>query len=738
MDPQSARAHLSRGNDLQAAAQVDEARREYQRAIACDPRYLAAHLNLGHLNYRAGEFAAAFENYKAAIRISPQSEDAFIGLANALAGLGHMTDAIQICRHAVAINPRNAEAHFNLGVLEMTQEHRDEAATSLRKAIELRPDNAVAHRLLGAVLTSLGNLDAAEASLRRACSIEPGSADNLYDLAMNLQYRGKYEQAAPLLAGALARAPTWPIKAAFANCAAQTRFTSDDPLVRATLTTAVTEAWEMPHNLCRPALSLIMLDERIAHCVRRADESWPAKLPRAVLFDAGSLGALAADSLLHALLEAVPLNSIPFERFLTCARRALLEIASSQMPDAADVAALKFYAALARQCFINEYVFECDDAERLEAATCRERLSALLDDNAPVPPLLLLAVAAYSPLHLLDHAERLLAAGSPGPIDEVLRQQVREPFEERALRSGIECLTPIRGDVSEAVRGQQNPYPRWVGIQMWGQALPFNAELRRALPFASFTPMSDDSTPEVLVAGCGTGGDAIFVHQRFQGARVLAIDLSLSSLSYAKRKTQELGLTNIEYAQADILTLGDIERRFDVIGAIGVLHHLADPFNGWRILLSLLRPGGFMCLGLNSQLGRRQVTEAREFIGARGYASTPDDIRRFRRDVLSQDSSVELRSLSNSQAFYSLSDCRDLAFNVQEQNLNLGQIESFLAETGLQFIGFELDWRVLGQYRARFADDPGGVNLRNWARFEADNPDTFTAMYRFWIQQPRK
>jgi SAM-dependent methyltransferase len=365
-------------------------------------------------------------------------------------------------------------------------------------------------------------------------------------------------------------------------------------------------------------------------------------------------------------------------------------------------------------------------------------LSALLDDNAPVSPLLLLAVAAYSPLHLLDHAERLLAAGRPGPIDEVLRQQVREPFEERALRTGIECLTPIRGDVAEAVRGQQNPYPRWVRIQMWGQALPFNAELRRALPFASFTPMSDDSAPEVLVAGCGTGGDAIFVHQRFQGARVLAIDLSLSSLSYAKRKTQELGLTNIEYAQADILTLGNIERRFDVIGAIGVLHHLADPFHGWRILLSLLRPGGFMCLGLNSQLGRRQVTEAREFIGARGYASTPDDIRRFRRDVLSQDSSVELRSLSNSQAFYSLSDCRDLAFNVQEQNLNLGQIESFLAETGLQFIGFELDWRVLGQYRARFADDPGGVNLRNWARFEADNPDTFTAMYRFWIQQPRK
>ena len=86
--------------------------------------------------------------------------------------------------------------------------------------------------------------------------------------------------------------------------------------------------------------------------------------------------------------------------------------------------------------------------------------------------------------------------------------------------------------------------------------------------------------------------------------------------------------------------------------------------------------------------------------------------------------------------FYSTSDCRDLLFHVQEHRLTLGQIESFLAEFGLHFIGFELDPRVLHQYRARFTDDPSCTNLRNWARFEADNPDTFIGMYQFWIQQP--
>ncbi len=281
---------------------------------------------------------------------------------------------------------------------------------------------------------------------------------------------------------------------------------------------------------------------------------------------------------------------------------------------------------------------------------------------------------------------------------------------------------------------EQNPYPRWVKLPIREQALRFNEELRRSLPFAQFAPMPDDSAPEALVAGCGTGSHSIFTGQRFRGIRVLAIDLSLNSISYAKRKTQELGMTNIEYAQADILKLGNIARTFDIIESVGVLHHLADPLTGWRILLSRLRPGGFMSLGFYSELARRQLVKAREFIADRGYASTPDDIRRFRQDLAVRNPGIDLQSLSPD--FFSTSECRDLLFHVQEHRLTLGEIGSFIAEFGLHFIGFELDRSVLHQYRVRFTDDPSGTNLRNWARFEADNPNTFAAMYNFWIQKP--
>ena len=71
--------------------------------------------------------------------------------------------------------------------------------------------------------------------------------------------------------------------------------------------------------------------------------------------------------------------------------------------------------------------------------------------------------------------------------------------------------------------------------------------------------------PEILVAGCGTGQHALFTASRFLNARMFAVDLSLSSLCYALRKTNELGLSNIEYAQADILELSSLGRQFDLI-----------------------------------------------------------------------------------------------------------------------------------------------------------------------------
>ena len=215
-------------------------------------------------------------------------------------------------------------------------------------------------------------------------------------------------------------------------------------------------------------------------------------------------------------------------------------------------------------------------------------------------------MASYRPLSSLPDPRKLLERAWPDSVDRLLTQQIREVDEERQARDTIPRLTAIEGEIASAVRRQyeENPYPRWVVAPSPPVPVTVDGYLRSRFPLSSFRPLGDRSGVDILVAGCGTGEHSIGTARRYRGAKVLAVDLSLSSLSYAQRKTRELGLQNIEYAQADILALGSIGRSFDVIDASGVLHHLSDPAAGWRQLLALLRPGGLMRIGLYSELGR--------------------------------------------------------------------------------------------------------------------------------------
>jgi ubiquinone/menaquinone biosynthesis C-methylase UbiE len=91
-------------------------------------------------------------------------------------------------------------------------------------------------------------------------------------------------------------------------------------------------------------------------------------------------------------------------------------------------------------------------------------------------------------------------------------------------------------------------------------------------PFSNFRKIGKGADVDVLIAGCGTGQHSIIFAQVFSGARILAVDLSMASLCYAKQKTRVLGIHNIEYAQADILELSRLDKRFDIISSSGVLH----------------------------------------------------------------------------------------------------------------------------------------------------------------------
>lgn len=419
------------------------------------------------------------------------------------------------------------------------------------------------------------------------------------------------------------------------------------------------------------------------------------------------------------------------------ARFVMLGAAVETSAGAPDEMTLAFYCAIARQCFINEYVYAVTDTEFALAHALRDRLAAARLSGDVVPALWVAAVAAYFPLNSVPAVDALLKTAWPESVSELLLQQVQEPREELQYRALIPSLTEIENEISRQVQQQyeENPYPRWVKAQPGGSVVPIDEFVYQQFPFAPFKPIGQIHNVDILIAGCGTGQHPIRTTQEILGANVLAVDLSFASLCYAQRKTHEIGLTNIEYAQADIMKLGSVSRTFDVIESVGVLHHLAEPMLGWRVLVSLLRPGGLMRLGFYSELARQHVVAARDFIAEKGYMATHEDIRQCRQELISMEEDSAFKKLVHCSDFFSTSGCRDLLFHVKEHRFTIPQIKDCLSELDLKFIGFNLDAQITRRYQACFPDDPLMTNLENWHVFEVDHPDTFSNMYQFMVQK---
>jgi SAM-dependent methyltransferase len=241
------------------------------------------------------------------------------------------------------------------------------------------------------------------------------------------------------------------------------------------------------------------------------------------------------------------------------------------------------------------------------------------------------------------------------------------------------------------------------------------------------------TAPVILIAGCGTGQHSIGTASRFSNCHVTAVDLSLASLAYAQRKSNELCFTNIDYLQADILHLHQMGKEFDIIESAGVLHHMDEPMAGWRVLVNLLKPGGLMNIGLYSELARHHIVEIRKEITAMGVGTSEADIRKFRQS-LAESHDENHQRLTMLGDFFSLSMVRDLIFHVQEHRFTLPQIKNCLDELGLKFCGFE-NKDVISNFRELHGKEADIYDLELWNQFEERNPQTFAMMYQFWCQK---
>lgn len=120
-----------------------------------------------------------------------------------------------------------------------------------------------------------------------------------------------------------------------------------------------------------------------------------------------------------------------------------------------------------------------------------------------------------------------------------------------------------------------------------------------------YARLLDEQLPlgvRVLDAGCGTGQLTMFLS--VLNRQVLGIDFSLASLRKGHAFAERFEQRNARFVQMDLFHPALREETFDYVFCNGVLHHTADAYGGFRVLCRLLKPNGYIALGLYNTYGR--------------------------------------------------------------------------------------------------------------------------------------
>jgi SAM-dependent methyltransferase len=586
-------------------------------------------------------------------------------------------------------------------------------------------------------LAELGDLEGAQAAFAEAMELDRQNLDLPFNLAIVEAQLGDIDRAAELLTSVLHHKPSYP-EAASRLSRLLARFQVGDLAVL--IPSGLGAALRTTGIAHQPVVDATVkwlrefdpdLQDGIAR-IGRAEIS-ERQLGKSLV--AAKTADTVSAGLLQACLRAGVIKDPGLERLFTGVRAAiLLDCLPSRFEDRSltDLA-----LALICQGWNNDHAWALTPEETAALDNLSiDRPALLAGDRRSV--IRFIQGALYRPLGVLvdpplsaAEAHRL----KPRSLRETIEPRIRELERQRAAAIAVPALRPLADATSLKVAGQYEaaPYPRWTSLHV-STSGALKQSLAQHVPPERLAFM--DGTFDVLIAGCGTGQQALQSASAYgPSARLLAMDLSRASLGYAADMAAQHRIENVTFLQGDILDCPMLDRSFDIIECVGVLHHMANWRAGWRALLGKLKPGGLMYIGLYSAVARQALRALRTEPDYPGPGCSNDEARRYRRSLLMRDGAAPGADLKISRDFYALNAFRDLVLHESEAHVTLEEIDAFLAEHGLSFRGFTLDRQIIADFCTSAPGRKAPGALADWSAFEVEHPRTFDGMYRFWIER---
>jgi tetratricopeptide (TPR) repeat protein len=755
------------------------AEREYKRYLSLGNINKVAYMNLGVIAQSHQDFEVAITYYQASLEIDPDYLDAYINLGILRLKCKSFNRAVKIFKVALNLGAKQNIVHHYLAHALVGSDALKEAIIHYQKALDLTPHHAKLHNDLGFALFSDGQICESIKQYHYALTLQKNFPEALYNLGQGYFVQERYTDALHYFQHTLTLKPNdfealhykaltlqhmQKITIAFESWITLIHIASH----HARYHIQCVEFIKQYHNilieesvdLLNEVLIVLLQSQHIDHSdlwgvikyllpLQKA-QSWlnikKSQFQSTSTVDLTHhhlLVTVSQHKLLQLSLQKFYLASNFWETFCCTARYYLCAISNQQ--EIFDRSLIQsFLYALSEQCFLNEYVYYTNKEEQHWI----QSLHDLLFTASSFTEWSFALLGCYAGLNTFPEIQSFLTqhVSSHALFNDLIQLQLHEPLQESQLSLQIQSLGSISNQISQSVQNQYeaNPYPRWRSthnlIDQAGDILNVIAtEIGRSEIIQEtdqIIKINDDNQAlkQILIAGCGTGLQLLQA-QRYRDVQITAIDLSRASIAYAMRKSKEYMMNNVHFLQADILNLPTLERTFDLIECCGVLHHMENPQKGLSVLCTLLKPNGYMKLALYSEYARQPVVTARHYIQQKKYSDTTDDMRACRHYIFQSPTEDLLYQISKWHDFYSLSNCRDLIFHVQEHRFTIPMIDTMLQQNDLEFIGFIIPSNIQKAYLKYTPNDPKMINLHHWHLFEQSHPSTFKLMYQFWVRK---
>ncbi len=259
----------------------------------------------------------------------------------------------------------------------------------------------------------------------------------------------------------------------------------------------------------------------------------------------------------------------------------------------------------------------------------------------------------------------------------------------------------IKGDVLRMYLN--HPYPNYSAAE---RRAIFPAELAR-YRFLGLEPFLPGA--RLIDVGCGTGHRVMPMAQHFGVREYVGFDHSTTSLDVARVLAAELQFTKATFAEGDLFTLPYPDESFDVVISQGVLHHTSDPLRGFRELVRICKPNGFVAIYLYNKWNHWRHNLQKQRVNR----LAGDDVEK-RFDVaygLYGNRPLAEMSAADIAGFY------DQYCHPHKSDHTVGETLGWFDAAGLQYwgsyppLGFK-DFVAMAQFRGRMAREYPGFHTR--------------------------